>query len=139
MFAKLSLVVALVIAASAAHAQTQVRVYSWVDASGRHHHSDRPPTGANIKPRQVNVSQPSEQVVAPAAEAPKDKKGADEMIAQQRAKDCEVARNNLKLLNDPNRQIVNQADPEAKPLDEAGKTQARALAESQVKDFCAAR
>jgi hypothetical protein len=139
MFAKSSLLIALALVASVANAQSQVRIYSWVDASGRHHHSDRPPAGSNIKPRQVNVSQPTPPTVTETAAVPQDKKGADEMISKQRAKDCEVARNNLNLLNDLNRQIVNQADPEAKPLDEGARTRARSLAESQVKDFCSAR
>lgn len=131
--------VALALAASSAQAQTQVRVYSWTDASGRQHYSDRPPVGSEVQARQMKVAKPTANTEAVPTALPDNKAGADAMIAQQRTKDCEVARNNLNLLNDPNRQIVNQADPEAKPLDNAARVRARALAESQVQDFCSAR
>lgn len=139
MFVKWGLILMLLASASSAYAQNQVKVYSWVDSSGRQHYSDRPPLGVEMKPRSVVVSKPSTPVSSSVSTMPADKTSADQMIADQRAKDCEVAKNNLTLLNDPNRQIVNQADPEAKPLDEAGKTRARALAESQVRDFCTVR
>lgn len=121
----------------------QTKIYSWTDASGRQHHSDRPPVGMNIKPRHVNAPQPSSTPVSradePSQEEVADPQKIAQQIEQQRAKDCEVAQNNLRLLGDPNRQIVNQADPEAKPLDEAQRMRAKALAERQVKDFCSVR
>ena len=126
-------------------AQTRHAVYSWVDANGARHYSDRQPVGSQITPIKVKVSQPSgnggaAQAVATVATRPiaptEAEKAAQEKQQRDRAEDCEVARNNLKLLDDPKAQVVEKGVDGAKPMDNTARIEARVLAERQVQDFC---
>ena len=138
---KLVLTMALCIYSTGLMAQSSGKtVYSWVDANGARHYSDRQPVGRRAAPIEVDVSKPASAGASiqslssvPVSDTAK---AAEEKQKRERAEDCEVARNNLRLLDDPKSQVVEKGVEGAKPMDDLGRIEARALAERQVQDFC---
>ena len=147
----LALAVLLALAAgTSAHAQT--KVYTWVDSSGVRHHADRPPPGqANLQPRKVDVVvPPPSHTVKPIAALdgagqprldgevpPATQAEAKEKLRASRVEDCEVARNNLRLLSDPKAKIVEKgAEASGKAMSDADRINAYVVAERQVQEFC---
>lgn len=138
---RIILAVALCMSSSGLMAQSSGNaVYSWVDANGARHYSDRPPVGRRAAPIEVDVSKPASAGASiqglssvPTADTTQ---AAAEKQKRERAEDCEVARNNLRLLDDPKSQVVEKGVEGSKPMDDTARIEARALAERQVQDFC---
>jgi hypothetical protein len=130
---------------------TAGQVYSWTDANGTKHFSDSPPppsvNAQKIKPRGAGVA--SEESAAPepvaTATAKADTPATPGSTAakplvdspENRAKQCQMARSNLALLQS-NFQVSAPAgdDGKAAVLDEAGRRQAVERAADQVAFYC---
>jgi Domain of unknown function (DUF4124) len=126
------------------------QVYAWTDANGVRHFSDSPPPpNVNAQKIKVRGSLTSEEQLMPATVAqakPPETQGAATPSdpnkplvdsPENRAKQCQLARSNLALLNS-NFQVSAPAgeDGKAAVLDDAGRKQAVARAEDQVAFYC---
>jgi hypothetical protein len=100
--------VLLLISAAGAHA----KVYKWTDAQGRVHYSAKPPPNAQASEVRIAPTPPSaraaekpaaESATTPAATETAEKPATDENTARQAAirQNCEIARQNLSVLEDP--------------------------------------
>lgn len=147
MKAPLLLLVLLVAGASASAAQ----VYAWTDANGTRHFSDSPPpASANAQKIKVRGSLTSaEDAAAPQVVADATPKAPDAPVTasnpnkplvdspENRAKQCQLARSNLALLQTNYQVSAPQGDDgKAQVLDEGGRKQAIDRAADQVSFYC---
>jgi D-alanyl-D-alanine carboxypeptidase len=147
MKAPLLLLVLLAASASASAAQ----VYAWTDANGTRHFSDSPPpASANAQKIKVRGSLTStEDAQAPQVVADATPKAPDAPVTasnpnkplvdspENRAKQCQLARSNLALLQTNYQVTAPQGDDgKAQVLDEGGRKQAIERATDQVAFYC---
>jgi len=106
----------ILIASFATAALAAPAIYKWVDKNGEVHFSQTPPPQGNAKeynPDYATPSAPSEEPAKNAKDAEEkpaaDTKGAVTVFNKKDAqKACEAARKQLKMLNDPNNQLMVQ-------------------------------
>lgn len=148
-----SLMIALLLPAFAFAAQ----VYEWKDASGKMHYSDRPPPGVDAKPTGMTTgkrSAPSSAPSAPLSVAPKssqppetpeqaqEREAQEEQsrqraeVEQERAKTCESATRQLKMLESGQRAQTIGPNGEPVVLDDSGRRQAIQRAREVVMKTC---
>ncbi|HEV7489409.1 MAG TPA: DUF4124 domain-containing protein [Rhodanobacteraceae bacterium] len=147
MKAPLLLLVLLAAGASASAAQ----VYAWTDANGTRHFSDSPPpASANAQKIKVRGSLTStEDAAAPQVIADATPKAPDAPVTasnpnkplvdspENRAKQCQLARSNLALLQTNYQVSAPQGeDGKAQVLDDGGRKQAIDRAADQVSFYC---
>ena len=129
------------------------QVYSWTDANGVKHFSDSPPppnvNAQKIKVRGSLTSQEGDatQNAVVADATPKAPEGQPIKPSdpnkplvdspENRAKQCDMARSNLALLQSSFQVSAPQGDDgKTKVLDDSGRQQALARAQDQVSFFC---
>jgi len=134
-------------AAAVAHAE---RVYKWTDAQGITHYSDAPPPQDTQNVQTVRVSggdrphaeQPADAAAAPDAGKPTAPAGpqpgsnvAD--TAENRAKNCATARNNLEMLQSKFPiSMPNKDGKQVAVADDKARQAAIADARAQIAQFC---
>ena len=126
----------------------QAAVYKWVDDKGRVHYTSNPPPSAaatevRIRPAPPTAANPdrddasqsgAEQGADPAA-APA---ANPEAAAREEAirKNCEIARNNLQVLENPANRRFRQEDGSVGTLSDDDREARTEQARQHVKEFC---
>jgi hypothetical protein len=124
---------ALLCTVVAAHA-APTQVYKWTDANGVVHYSEAPPPPTTPKVETVHVSGDDRAHAAESADAgsgdkPKDATAANASPAnaavpntpENRAKECQMARNNLTLLQSNAPVNVVGADGKTQPMEDSSR------------------
>lgn len=128
----------VLLAASAA----QAGVYKWTDANGRVHYSSSPPPGGQAEQVRIRSAPASSEADTPApAAAPAEEQGAGETAEptsarETFAKNCEIARQNLTVLQDPKLTVFRQDGGKPVRYDEEQRKQQIAAAQAQVQQWC---
>ncbi len=144
---KLPLLALLLVAASAYAADSQV--YKWTDASGVIHYSDAPPPKETQNVQTVRVSggdrpravggdngDPADAADKAKTAAAGNPAAAPADPAAGRAKDCQVSRSNLELLQGKMPVAVKNADGTTQALDDKARQAQIAAANAQIAINC---
>jgi hypothetical protein len=122
----------------------QAAVYKWVDEKGRVHYSANPPPSApatevRIRPAPPTAGQPQSQGAAqPEAGQDGQPAAAAEPASREEAlrKNCEIARNNLEVLENPANRRFRQTDGSVGTFSDAERQAQTEQARKHVKEFC---
>lgn len=125
-------------------AGAQAKVYKWVDAQGRVHYSANAPTRSSAQEVKVRPAPPSAAQAQPGAAEPATKQDekpqpseAEAARAEAFRKNCEIARNNLQVLEDPaNRRFTEAGKDE--PIYYTDEQRAARIAQTQksIEVYC---
>ncbi|MEM7253609.1 MAG: DUF4124 domain-containing protein [Pseudomonadota bacterium] len=130
--------------------EASARIYKWVDDKGNVHFGERPPTDGNaeeIKTRQTHITddQAKAQLKAltdKSSESSKNREVVEqdqqqaEAVDARRKENCEIAQNNLKLLESKNRVQTKGEDGEKFYLDDDTRQHKISLSKKQIAEFC---
>ena len=129
------------------------KFYKWVDAEGLTHYSQHPPKDQSIEKEQIKINEKkptdsakaitqlkkNREVLLKAAEDRKSggKKDPDEEAMQEaKTKNCQIAKDNLKQLNENARVRETGEDGELKYLSEEEHQKRKNVNSSYIKEHC---
>ena len=124
-------------------AAAEAKVYKWVDAEGRVHYSSRAPaqtqaTEVRVAPAPPSAREPAEPgaPAQPAAENDAARE-ADAARAEAFRKNCEIARQNLAVLEDPaNRRFNEEGEDEPIYYTDEQREEKIAQARKSIETYC---
>lgn len=115
--------------------------YRWLDDKGLVHYSETPPVGVEStsenSQREGSLAAPlSDKKPEEAAAAKKEEKKAQASEAEQQAANCDIARENLRIMANNRKIKVTQEDGTERDLSNEEIQAKKAEMEKNVDDFC---